>query len=174
MKKLEDYIIDIPDFPEPGIIFRDVTGILGDAEGLSLSVDTIDELTKDIDVDVVVGPEARGFLFGVPLAYKRKLPFAPIRKKGKLPRETVTKAYDLEYGSAEIEIHKDAVKPGQKVLIVDDLLATGGTTKAIIELVESLGGVVAGVVILIELKGLNGRELLKGYRVESCIAYEGK
>lgn len=173
MKKLEEYIIDIPDFPEPGIIFRDVTGILGDADGLALSIDSIYDLTKDLDIDVVVGPEARGFLFGVPLAYKRKLPFAPIRKKGKLPRETVTKSYDLEYGSAEIEVHKDAIKQGQKVLIVDDLLATGGTTKAIIELVESLGGVVVGVVVLIELKGLKGRNLLEGYRVDSCIAYEG-
>ena len=128
MKKLEEYVVSIPDFPEPGIIFRDVTSILQDADGLALAIDSIREMVKDLDYDVVVGPESRGFIFGVPVAYAEHKSFVPIRKKGKLPRETITAKYDLEYGSAEIEIHKDAIKPGQKVVVVDDLIATGGTT----------------------------------------------
>lgn len=174
MKKLEDYVINIPDFPEEGIMFRDVTGILGDADGLAMAVDELCDITKDLDVDVVVGPEARGFIFGVPVAYKKKLAFVPIRKKGKLPRETISVSYELEYGQAEIEIHTDAIKKGQKVLIVDDLLATGGTLKAITSLVEKLGGEVVGISVVMELKGLNGRDLLKDYRIDSCIEYEGK
>lgn len=174
MKKLEDYVRSIPDFPEKGIIFRDVTSVLQDAEGLQLAIDSMNGLVKDLEYDVVAGPESRGFIFGTPLAYLNKKPFVLIRKKGKLPCETLEKEYDLEYGTAVIEMHKDAIKPGQKVLIVDDLIATGGTTKAMIELVEELGGVVVGVVVLMELAGLKGREAVKGYRLDSAIRYEGK
>lgn len=174
MKKLEDYVRSIPDFPEKGIIFRDVTSVLQDAEGLQLAIDSMNGLVKDLEYDVVAGPESRGFIFGTPLAYLNKKPFVLIRKKGKLPCETLEKEYDLEYGTAVIEMHKDAIKPGQKVLIVDDLIATGGTTKAMIELVEELGGVVVGVVVLMELAGLKGREAVKGYRLDSAIRFEGK
>ena len=174
MKKLEDYVLSIPDFPEEGIIFRDVTSVLQDAEGLHLAVDTMQEKIKDLEYDVVAGPESRGFIFGTPIAYNNKKPFVPIRKAGKLPRETVSISYDLEYGKATIEMHKDSIKPGQRVLIVDDLIATGGTTEAMIKLIESLGGVVAGIVVLIELAGLNGREKLGNYRLESAICYPGK
>ena len=174
MKKLEEYVKSIPDFPEKGIIFRDVTSVLQDADGLHLAIDTMQEKIKDLDYDVVVGPESRGFIFGTPIAYNNHKPFVLIRKKGKLPRETVSATYDLEYGSATIEMHKDSIKPGQKVLIVDDLIATGGTTEAMIKLIESLGGEVAGVVVLIELAGLKGRERISKYRLESAICYEGK
>lgn len=174
MKKLEEYVRSIPDFPEKGIIFRDVTSVLQDADGLHLAIDTMQEKIKDLDYDVVVGPESRGFIFGTPIAYNNHKPFVLIRKKGKLPREIVSTTYDLEYGSATIEMHKDSIKPGQKVLIVDDLIATGGTTEAMIKLIESLGGEVAGIVVLIELAGLKGRERLSGYRLESAICYEGK
>ena len=172
MKKLEDYVRSIPDFPEPGIIFRDVTSILQDADGLHLAIDGLMESLKDIDYDVVVGPESRGFIFGTPIAYNLKKPFVLIRKKGKLPCETVSVDYELEYGTATIEMHKDAVQPGQKVVIVDDLLATGGTAKAIVEMVESAGAEVAALVFLIELDFLEGRKALPGYRVESVIHYE--
>ncbi len=174
MKKLEEYVRSIPDFPEEGIIFRDVTSVLQDAEGLRLAVDTMQEKIQDLEYDVVAGPESRGFIFGTPIAYNNRKPFVLIRKKGKLPCETVEKTYDLEYGTATIEMHKDSIKPGQKVLIVDDLMATGGTTEAMIRLIESLGGIVVGIVVLIELAGLNGRARLEGYRVESAICYEGK
>lgn len=174
MKKMEDYVRSIPDFPEPGIIFRDVTSILQDADGLHLAIDLMQEKLKDVDFDVVVGPESRGFIFGVPIAYNLHKPFVPIRKKGKLPRETVSVSYDLEYGSAEIEMHKDSIKPGQKVVIVDDLIATGGTIEAAIKLVEQLGGEVVKVVFLMELAGLKGRERLNGYDVASVICYDGK
>ena len=174
MKKLEEYVKSIPDFPEKGIIFRDVTSVLQDADGLHLAIDTMQEKIKDLDYDVVVGPESRGFIFGTPIAYNNHKPFVLIRKKGKLPRETVSATYDLEYGSATIEMHKDSIKPVQKVLIVDDLIATGGTTEAMIKLIESLGGEVAGVVVLIELAGLKGRERISKYRLESAICYEGK
>ena len=174
MKKLEDYVLSIPDFPEKGIIFRDVTSVLQDADGLRLAVDAMQDKVKDLDYDVVVGPESRGFIFGMPIAYNNRKPFVLIRKAGKLPRETVSVSYDLEYGKATIEMHKDSIRPGQKVLIVDDLIATGGTTQAMIQLIEQLGGEVAGIVVLIELAGLNGREKLKGYRLESAICYPGK
>ncbi|MCM1185253.1 MAG: adenine phosphoribosyltransferase [Lachnoclostridium sp.] len=174
MKKLEEYVRSIPDFPKEGIIFRDVTSVLQDADGLKLAVDTMQEKTKDLDYDVVVGPESRGFIFGTPIAYNNHKPFVLIRKKGKLPCETVEIAYDLEYGQAVIEMHKDSIKPGQKVLIVDDLIATGGTTEAMVKLIESLGGEVVGIVVLMELAGLNGRDRLKGYRLESAICYPGK
>lgn len=174
MKKLEEYVVSIPDFPEPGIIFRDVTSVLQDAEGLQLAVDTMQERIRDLDFDVVAGPESRGFIFGTPIAYNNKKPFVLIRKAGKLPRETVSVSYDLEYGSATIEMHKDSIKPGQKVLIVDDLIATGGTTEAMIKMIEGLGGEVVGIVVLIELAGLKGRERLAKYRLESAICYQGK
>jgi adenine phosphoribosyltransferase len=174
MKKLEEYVVSIPDFPEPGIIFRDVTSILQDADGLALAIDSIRGMLKDVDFDVVVGPESRGFIFGVPVAYAEHKAFVPVRKKGKLPRETITAKYDLEYGSAEIEMHKDAIKPGQKVVIVDDLMATGGTMEAIIKLVEQLGGEVVKICFVMELAGLNGRAKLPGYAIESAIIYEGK
>lgn len=173
MKKLEEYVRSIPDFPEEGIIFRDVTSVLQDAEGLHLAIETMQDLVKDLDVDVIAGPESRGFIFGTPIAYNMHKPFVLIRKKGKLPCETVSIDYELEYGTATIEMHKDSIKPGQKVLIVDDLIATGGTTKAMIDLVESLGGEVVGIVVLMELAGLKGREKIKGYRLDSAIVYPG-
>ena len=174
MKKLEEYVRSIPDFPEEGIIFRDVTSVLQDAEGLQLAVDTMQAKVDDLEFDVVVGPESRGFIFGTPIAYNLKTPFVLIRKKGKLPCETVSIDYELEYGTATIEMHKDSIKPGQKVLIVDDLIATGGTTEAMVRLIENLGGEVVGIVVLMELAGLKGRERLEGYRLESAIRYEGK
>lgn len=174
MKKLEDYVRSIPDFPEPGIIFRDVTSVLQEADGLQLSIDGIMDKLKGVDFDVVVGPESRGFIFGVPVAYNMKKGFVPVRKKGKLPCETVSMEYDLEYGSAVIEMHKDSLKPGQKVVIIDDLIATGGTIEAITKLVEQLGGEVVKIVFLMELAGLDGRRKLAKYDVDSVIRYEGK
>ena len=174
MKKLEEYVTSIPDFPEPGIIFRDITTILQDGEGLHQAIDQLVGMVDGLDFDLVVGPESRGFIFGVPVAYALHKGFVPVRKKGKLPRETISASYELEYGSAEIEIHRDAIKPGQKVVIVDDLIATGGTTEAIIKLVEKLGGEVVKICFVMELSGLKGREKLAGYDVESAIVYEGK
>ena len=174
MKKLEEYVRSIPDFPEKGIIFRDVTSVLQDADGLHLAIETMQDLVKDLDVDVIAGPESRGFIFGTPIAYNMHKPFVLIRKKGKLPCETVSIDYELEYGMATIEMHKDSIKPGQRVLIVDDLIATGGTTKAMVDLVESLGGEVAGIVVLMELAGLEGRKKIEGYRLDSAIVYPGK
>ena len=174
MKPLEEYVRSIPDFPEPGIIFRDITSILQDADGLKLAIDSMQKCLDDVEFDVVVGTESRGFIFGVPIAYNLHKPFVPVRKKGKLPCETISQSYDLEYGSATIEMHKDSIKPGQKVVIVDDLIATGGTSKAMIQLVESLGGNVVTNLFLMELAGLNGRRQLEGYNVDSVIVYEGK
>lgn len=174
MKKLEDYVRSIPDFPEPGIIFRDVTSVLQEADGLQLSINGIMDKLNDVDFDVVVGPESRGFIFGVPVAYNMKKAFVPVRKKGKLPCETISMEYDLEYGSAVIEMHKDSIKPGQKVVIIDDLIATGGTIEAITKLVEQLGGEVVKIVFLMELAGLDGRKKLAKYDVDSVIRYEGK
>ena len=174
MKRLEEYVRSIPDFPEEGIIFRDVTSVLQDADGLKLAIDTMQEKINDLDFDVVVGPESRGFIFGTPIAYNNHKPFVLIRKKGKLPCQTVEMEYELEYGTATIEMHRDSIKPGQKVLIVDDLIATGGTTEAMIKLIELLGGEVVGIVVLIELAGLEGRKRLEKYRLESAICYEGK
>lgn len=174
MKKIEEYVRSIPDFPESGIIFRDITSVLQDADGLQLAIDSMQECLKDVEVDVIAGTESRGFIFGVPIAYNLHKPFVPVRKKGKLPCETVTQSYDLEYGSAEIEIHRDAIRPGQKVAIIDDLIATGGTVEAAIKLVEELGGEVVKVVFLMELAGLKGREKLAGYDVASVITYDGK
>ncbi len=174
MKKLEDYVVTIPDFPEPGIMFRDVTSVCQDPDGFVLAIDEMEKLVADIEYDVVAGAESRGFIFGAPIAYNKKKSLVLIRKKGKLPRETIEETYELEYGTATIEIHKDAIKPGQKVLLVDDLMATGGTIEAMIKLVEKLGGEVVGVLCLMELAGLKGRERLKGYRVEAPLIYEGK
>lgn len=174
MKRIEDYVISIPDFPEPGIIFRDVTSVLQDADGLRLAIDLIQEKLKGLEFDLIAGSESRGFIFGAPIAYNLHKPFIPIRKKGKLPRETVSIQYELEYGTAELEMHRDAVKPGQKVVLVDDLIATGGTNEAMIRLVEGLGGEVVKAVFLMELAGLKGRERLKEYDVDSVIIYPGK
>lgn len=174
MKKLEEYVRSIPDFPEKGIIFRDITSVLQDKDGLKLAIEQVQEHLKGVDFDLVLGPESRGFIFGVPVAYNMNKGFIPVRKKGKLPCETVEMEYDLEYGTATIEIHKDAIKPGQKVVILDDLIATGGTIEAITRLVEGLGGEVVKIVFLIELEGLKGVDKLKGYNVESVIKYQGK
>lgn len=174
MKRLEEYVRSIPDFPEPGIMFRDVTTILQDADGLKLAVDQVLDSLRGLEFDLVVGPESRGFIFGVPAAYMLNKGFIPIRKKGKLPCKTVSEEYDLEYGSAVLEMHEDAIRPGQKVVIVDDLIATGGTTEAMIKLVEKVGGEVVKLCFVMELAGLNGREKLKNYPVESLIVYEGK
>lgn len=174
MKKIEDYVRTIPDFPEPGIMFRDITSVLQDKDGLRLSIDSMQSMLDGLDFDIVCGPESRGFIFGVPIAYNLNKPFVPIRKKGKLPCETIEVEYALEYGTATIEMHKDAIKPGQRVVIVDDLIATGGTIEAITKLIESLGGVVVKIIFLMELKGLNGREKLKNYNVDAVIKYDGK
>ena len=174
MKKIEEYVRSIPDFPEPGIIFRDITSVLQDADGLQLAIDSMIKLLDGVEYDVVAGTESRGFIFGVPVAYAEHKGFVPVRKKGKLPCETVSAKYALEYGTAEIEMHKDSIKPGQKVVIIDDLIATGGTTEAIIKLIEELGGKVVKICFVMELAGLKGRDLLKGYDVDSAIIYEGK
>ena len=173
-KKLEEYVVTIPDFPEPGIMFRDITSVIQDPDGLKLAVDGLVDLVKGLDYDLVVGPESRGFIFGVPVAYLTGKGFIPVRKKGKLPRETVSQKYDLEYGQAEIEIHKDAVQPGQKVVIVDDLIATGGSAEAAAKLVEQLGGEVVKMIFVMELAGLEGRKRLGKYDVDSLIIYPGK
>ena len=174
MKKVEDYIRSIPDFPEPGIIFRDVTSVLQDAEGLKLSIDEMTKLLDGVDFDVIAGAESRGFIFGMPIAYALGKPFVPVRKAGKLPCETVSQSYDLEYGQATIEIHKDAIKPGQKVVLVDDLIATGGKMEAAAKLVEKLGGEVVKMIFLIELAGLEGRKKLAKYDLASVVSYDGK
>ena len=174
MKSVADYVRSIPDFPEEGIIFRDITTVLQDADGLQLAVDGIQKSLEGVDFDLVIGPESRGFIFGVPIAYNLHKGFVPVRKKGKLPCETISMEYDLEYGSAVIELHKDSIKPGQKVVIIDDLIATGGTIEAIIKLVEMLGGEVVKICFVMELAGLKGRERLKGYEVSSVVTYEGK
>jgi adenine phosphoribosyltransferase len=173
-KKLEDYVRTIPDFPEKGIMFRDITTILMDPDGFKLAIDSLQDALKGIDFDVIAGTESRGFIFGTPLAYNLHKPFALIRKKGKLPAETVSMTYDLEYGSATIEMHKDSIKPGQKVVLVDDLIATGGTIEAAAKLVEKLGGEVVKMLFVMELEGLKGRERLSQYDIYSAIKYPGK
>lgn len=174
MKELKDYVRNIPDFPEKGIIFRDVTTVLQDSEGFRKSIDSMQENLKDIEFDLILGAESRGFLFGAPIAYNMNKGFIPVRKKGKLPCETIEQSYDLEYGQATLEIHKDAIKPGQKVVIIDDLIATGGTLEAIIKLVERLGGEVVKICCLIELPELKGREKIGNYNISSSIIFEGK
>ncbi len=173
MKKVEDYVRSIPDFPEPGIIFRDITTVIQDPDGLQLAVDGMEQLLDGVDFDIVAGAEARGFIFGAPIARDMGKGFALVRKKGKLPCETISESYELEYGTAEIEMHTDAIRPGQRVVLVDDLMATGGTMAAAIRLVERLGGEVVKVIFLMELAGLNGREKLADYDVESVIIYPG-
>lgn len=174
MKTVKDYIRTIPDFPEKGIMFRDVTSVIQDADGLKLAIDEMIKRLDGLDFDVIAGAESRGFVFGMPIAYALHKPFVMVRKAGKLPCETVSKTYDLEYGTATIEMHKDSVKPGQKVVLVDDLIATGGTMKAAAELVEELGGEVVKMLFLIELAGLNGRKLLSKYDVDAVVSYDGK
>ncbi len=174
MKRLEDYVVTIPDFPEPGVMFRDVTSILENADGLKLAIHELQKKLAGVEFDTIAGAEARGFIFGMPLAYNKGKSFIPVRKAGKLPRETVKAEYDLEYGKAAIEIHKDSIMPGQRVVFIDDLLATGGTAEAAVKLIESLGGKVVKVLFLMELEGLHGRDKLKGYDVETVISYPGK
>lgn len=171
MKELKDYVRNIPDFPKEGVMFRDITTVLQDPDGLQLAINSLQDNLKDVDFDVVVAPESRGFIFGMPIAYNMKKGFVPVRKKGKLPYETIEQTYNLEYGTATIELHKDAIAKGQKVVIIDDLLATGGTLKAIIDLVEKLGAEVVKVCCLIELPELGGRDLVKGYDVSSSISF---
>lgn len=168
---LAKLIRDIPDFPEKGILFRDITTLLKDPEGLKAAIAELDNVTKDEDFELVVAPESRGFIFGVPVARDLGKGFVPIRKKGKLPADTYSTKYALEYGEAEIEMHKDAIKPGQKVIIIDDLLATGGTAKAMKELVEKAGGKVVKFVFLIELTALNGKSELEGTPYSAIIKY---
>ena len=174
MKTVDDYVKSIPDFPEPGIIFRDVTSVVQDPDGLKLAIDELIRKLDGVDFDVVAGLESRGFVFGMPVAYALGKGFVMVRKKGKLPRETVSRSYDLEYGSASIEIHRDAILPGQRVVVIDDLIATGGSAEAACKLVEELGGTVVKVLFLMELAGLKGREKLKAYDVDSVVIYEGK
>ena len=162
----------IENFPKEGISFKDITTLIADKDALRASVDRMAEFFKDKEVDVVVGPEARGFIFGVPVAYALGAGFVPVRKPGKLPSETESIDYDLEYGKDTLQIHKDAIKPGMKVAIVDDLLATGGTISAVAKLVEKLGGEVVGLSFTVELTGLNGRDKLEGYDIDSVVTYE--
>ncbi len=168
---LKSMIRTIPDFPKDGILFRDITTVLQNPDGLQMAIDALYEKLKGEEFDCIIGPESRGFIFGVPLAYKMKKGFIPVRKAGKLPYKTKQKTYNLEYGTATIEIHADAIQPGQKVVVVDDLLATGGTSKAIIELIEEMGGEVVKLVYLIELDSLKGKEQLGNHSIESIIQY---
>lgn len=169
---LKEKIRVIEDFPKEGISFKDITTLIGDGEGLKASIDAVVDYLKDKNIDVIVGPEARGFIFGVPVAYALGVGFVPVRKPGKLPAETISVTYDLEYGSDTIEMHKDAIKPGQRVAVVDDLLATGGTVEAVAKLIEQAGGVVASLDFVTELTGLKGRDKLAGYDVMSLVEYE--
>ena len=168
---LYSLIRDVENFPKEGILFKDITTLLQNGEGLVESIDQICAHLEDVDFDLVVGPESRGFIFGVPAAYKMQKGFVPVRKPGKLPYKCISKTYDLEYGTSTIEMHIDAIQKGQKVVIVDDLLATGGTTRAMIDLIEELGGEVVKIVFLIELEALKGRELLSDYTIESLLKY---
>lgn len=171
MHLLKQYVRSIPDFPEKGVIFRDVTPILEDPKAFRMAINSIQECLMGMEFDVVVAPEARGFIFGSPLAYNMSKPMAIVRKKGKLPAKTIEEEYDLEYGTATLQIHEDAISRGQKVVIIDDILATGGTLQAIINLVEKLGGEVVKICCLIELPKLNGRNNLKGYDVSSIMTF---
>lgn len=167
----KNVIRTIPDFPEDGITFRDITTVLQDPTALKNSINSICDILKDVDFDIILGPESRGFIFGVPTAFALNKGFIPVRKVGKLPFKTIQKTYNLEYGTATIEMHVDAIKKGQKVVIVDDLLATGGTCKAIAELVSEMGGEIAAMVFFIELEGLNGKDILKDYPIYSVVKY---
>ena len=166
------YIASIPDFPQPGVLFRDITPLMSDGEAFHAATSEIQKFAEQVGAEVIAGPESRGFMFGCPVAANLHIGFVPVRKPGKLPRETISYRYDLEYGSNELHMHKDAITPGQKVLIVDDLLATGGTVQATIKMIEELGGVVVGCAFLIELEGLKGREALAGYEVFTLMSYE--
>ncbi|WP_225047456.1 adenine phosphoribosyltransferase [Lacticaseibacillus kribbianus] len=170
----KDYIASVPDFPEPGIVFRDISPLMADGAAYAAATDEIVAYAKDKNVEMIVGPEARGFIVGCPVAYKLGVGFAPARKKGKLPRPTVSASYDLEYGQATLYLHQDAIRPGQRVLVCDDLLATGGTIAATIELVEKLGGVVVGTAFLVELSDLHGRDKIKDYDMFTLTTYQGK
>lgn len=169
---LKDYIADIPDFPQEGVLFRDITPLMADGSAFHEACSQLIKFAKEVGADVIVGPESRGFIFGCPVAYELNIGFVPVRKPGKLPRETISVEYELEYGTNELHVHSDGIQKGQKVLIIDDLLATGGTVDASIKIVEKLGGEVVGCAFLIELAGLKGRELLKGYNVHSLMSYE--
>lgn len=169
--KYKKYIANVTDFPIDGILFRDITPLMGDGEMFKAACDELVEFAKEQEADLIVGPESRGFIFGCPIAYKLEIGFVPVRKPNKLPRETITTSYDLEYGSNTLCMHKDAIKPGQRVVIIDDLLATGGTIKAAIDLVEQLGGVVVGIGFLIELVDLNGRDLIRNYPIKVLEKY---
>ena len=173
MKTLEDYVTTIPDFPKKGIMFRDITTILNDKDGFKMAVDGLIKELKDVDFDLVLGSESRGFIFGAPVAYAMGKGFVLVRKKGKLPRATYSEDYELEYGTATLEMHQDAIKPGQKVVIIDDLIATGGTTEAIVRLVKKEGGEIVKIGFVMELEGLKGKEKLKDYDVFSLISYPG-
>ena len=173
--ELKDFVTTIPDFPKPGIMFRDITTVVSSAEGLKMSIDQMVDQLKNIDFDLVAGSESRGFVFGTPVAYALGKGFVLVRKKGKLPRETISQEYDLEYGTATLEMHKDAIKPGDRVVIVDDLLATGGTALAAARLIERLGGKVVKLVFPIELAGFDARNTtLKDFTVVSLVSYPGK
>ncbi|MDR3074529.1 MAG: adenine phosphoribosyltransferase [Candidatus Methanoplasma sp.] len=174
MKALKDYVTTIPDFPEEGIMFRDITTVIQDPDGFKMAVDSLIDALKGVDFDLVLGSESRGFVFGAPVAYAMHKGLVLVRKKGKLPRETISESYELEYGKSTLEMHRDSIKKGQRVVIVDDLIATGGTTGAIMKMVEKLGGEVVKICFVIELAGLKGRETLSGCPVESLIVYEGK
>lgn len=168
---LKNYIAAIEDFPKEGILFRDITPLMADGAAFKEASDRLVEFAKAVKADVIVGPESRGFIFGCPVSYALGIGFVPVRKPGKLPRETVSYAYDLEYGSNELHVHKDGIKPGQRVLIIDDLLATGGTIEAAVSLVRELGGEVVGCGFLIELEDLNGRDKLEGIEVLALMKY---
>lgn len=168
---LKQYVTIVPDFPKPGIMFKDITTLMDKGEVYKYATDQIVEYAREKKIDIVVGPEARGFIIGCPVAYALGVGFAPVRKEGKLPREVVRVEYGLEYGKDVLTMHKDAIKPGQRVLITDDLLATGGTIRATIQLVEQLGGVVAGIAFLIELTELGGRKKLEGYDVLTLVQF---
>lgn len=168
---LKKYIANVPNFPKEGIIFRDISPLMADGKAYQYATQQIVDYAKEIGAEMIVGPEARGFIVGCPVAYKLGIGFIPVRKKGKLPRETVSVQYGLEYGTDELHLHKDAIKPGQKVLICDDLLATGGTMVAAAELVEALGGEVVGMAFLVELLDLKGRDKLAGYDLLTLTQY---
>ena len=172
MDNLKKMIRTVPDFPKPGIMFYDITTLLKDAYGLRTTIDRLVECIDDPNIDTVIGIEARGFIFAPALAYRLKAGFVPVRKPRKLPAATESISYDLEYGTDTLEIHRDAIGNGNRVLIADDLLATGGTARAVINLVEKLGGTVAGLAFVIELTFLNGRERFSGYKVRSLLQYD--
>lgn len=168
---LKKYIASIPDFPTEGVMFRDITPLMADGKAFKEATDLLLAYAKKVGADVIVGPESRGFIFGCPVATELEVGFVPVRKPGKLPRETVSYKYDLEYGSNELHMHKDAIKPGQKVLVIDDLLATGGTIEATVSLVKGFGAEVVGCAFLIELEDLKGREKLKDIDVYTILKY---